>query len=71
MSLRAMNSAHEPVVLLAGMVQEKPATLSGMDLAEICITMQEICIHKHKKYLQTVLVKYARDMHKICCQKYA
>ena len=45
MSLRAMKSVHEPVVVgLAGMVQEQPATqLAGMDLAKIYINMQRIC----------------------------
>ena len=45
MSLRAMKSVHEPVVVgLAGMVQEQPATrLAGMDLADIYINMQRIC----------------------------
>ena len=45
MSLRAIKSAHEAVVVgLAGMVQEQPATgLAGMDLAEICVNMQRIC----------------------------
>ena len=44
MSLRAMKSVHEPVVVgLAGMVQEQPATrLAGMDPSEICINMQRI-----------------------------
>ena len=45
MSLRAMKSVHEPVVVgLAGMVQEQPATrLAVMDLADIYINMQRIC----------------------------
>ena len=45
MSLRAIKSAHEPVVVgLAGMVQEQPAIgPAGMDQALICVNMQRIC----------------------------
>ena len=44
MSVRAMKSVHEPVVVgLAGMVQEQPATRPAeMDLAKIYINMQRI-----------------------------
>ena len=77
MSLRAMKSSHEPVVVgLAGMVQERPGTgLAGMDPAEICINMQEICrtmpeicnyLPKICNYMSEICRKYA-----IICQKYA
>ena len=73
MSLQAMKSAHEPVVVgLAGMIQEQPATgLAGIDLADICITMQEIC-GKREQY--AVIMSYVQ---KICsymsqiCKEYA
>ena len=66
MSLRAMKSAHEPVVVgLAGIVQERPGTgLAGMDLSEICRTMRNMQL-------------YVRNMQEICnymseiCKKYA
>ena len=58
MSLRAMKSVHEPVVVgLAGMVQEQPATrLAGIAPAEIYINMQ--------KNINMQL--YALNMQKIC-----
>ena len=45
MSLRSMKSAHKlGVVGFAGMVQEQPATgLAGMEKAELCINIYEIC----------------------------
>ena len=56
MSLRAIKSAHEPVVVgLAGMVQEQPATgLAGMDPAEVGLNMQKIC-----SYMEKIWKKYA------------
>ena len=71
MSLRAMKSAHEPVVVgLSGMVQERPGTgLAGMDPAEICINMQEICrttpeicnyLPKICNYMSEICIKYAQ-----------
>ena len=70
MSLRAMKSAHEPVVVgLSGMVQERPGTgLAGMDPAEICINMQN-----NTRNMQL----FVRNMQEICnymseiCKKYA
>ena len=73
MNLRAMKSAHEPVVVgLAGMVQERPGTgLAGMDPAEICINMQEICrttpeicnyLPKICNYMSEICNKYAINM---------
>ena len=66
MSLQAMKSEHEPIVVgLAGMVQEQPATgLAGIDLKEICITMQEI-FGKREQYA-VMCKKYA-----VICPKYA
>ena len=76
MSLLAMKSIHEPVVVgLAGMVQEQPATrLAGMDQAEIYINMQRICCYMKKlclKYanidcISQICKRYARNMPEIC-----
>ena len=70
MSLRAIKSAHEPVVVgLAGMVQRPGTGLAGMDLAEICINMQEICrakicnyLPKICNYMSEICNKYAQNM---------
>ena len=79
MSLLAIMSAHEPVVVvLAGMVQEQPGIwLAGMDLAEICKEYAVLCKNMHKictyiDCISQICKRYARIMSKICLNsKYA